>query len=199
MVYKYRVNDLPIETPTLMVIWSGNKFLEAKGLAEIMFEIMGIDFAADREKTTKQNLDWYTAKSLTLGEFGTVGEMNPDLLQKVGITTPLTGLYLDFGKMAEAAHRLKIYQPIPKYPPAFEDMDFIVPGEFQIGPFMDYLRKSDQKVYDVKLLDSFKDTRTFRITYLDPSKNLSQEDIALIRQKIMDMAKRNFGIKIKGV
>ena len=34
MIYRYQLDDLPKEEPSLLVVWKGDRFLEAKGLAE---------------------------------------------------------------------------------------------------------------------------------------------------------------------
>lgn len=60
MVYQYRKHDLPVETPMLLVVWTGHKMREAKGLAE------------------------------ALGIPGTVREIEEALLQKIGIGVPIT-------------------------------------------------------------------------------------------------------------
>src|SRR3989338_2706360 len=75
MIYKYRPNDLPIEEPSLVVVWSGDKFLEAKGLAEALFLFLGIPFPLLIEKSS--HLTWYTDKALALGDYGALGVMDP--------------------------------------------------------------------------------------------------------------------------
>jgi phenylalanyl-tRNA synthetase beta chain len=199
MAYKYRPNNLPDEIPSLIMIWGGNKFLEAKGMAEILFEIFGIKFPEYNPKNSSQSLAWYTPKSLALGDFGTVGEIKPELLAKADIKAPLTRLYLNFAKLVESTDPNKIYRPIPKYPPAIEDLAFVVPSDFQVGPFMQKLLRADSIISEVKLLDSFKDIRTFRVTYMNPTQNLTQENIAKIRTKLVKIAETEFNIRLKSL
>lgn len=41
MVYQYRAGDLPRELPSLVVAWTENRYAEAKGLAEAIFDLLG--------------------------------------------------------------------------------------------------------------------------------------------------------------
>lgn len=197
MAYVYRPNELPLEKPTLIVLWSGEKFLKAKGLAESIFNIMRLDFQKAEAEHTPHRHNFYTQKSMTLGSFGSLGELNSNLLHSCGITTAFTRLYMDFGVMTDHATRVKQYSPIPKHPPSVEDLAFVVPAGFTVGPLINALKHADPKVYDVRLLDVHDDTRTLHITYLDPAKTLTSETIATIREKLLVLAKKKFNVSLK--
>jgi len=197
MVYRFRPNNLPEETPTLIVVWSGNKFLEAKGLAETIFSLFGIPFPHDLANEAKQPFDWYSQHRLSLSEFGSLGTLDYQMLQKNGITTPLTRLVIDFGKLVARANAKKSYTPVPKYPPIMEDLSFIVPDNFYIGPLMEALRAAHPLVFDVTLLDVHENTRTFHITYQDEKRNLTNADITPIRTKLISLAESKFGVSLK--
>lgn len=194
MAYQWQPNELPLEKPTLIVLWSGDKFLEAKGLAEAIFALFGIDFEkAVSEKTPHQH-HWYTEKGLTIDSYGSLGVLNSDTLSKVNIATPVTRLYLDFAKLVEDANPVKKYVPIPKYPPVIEDFSFLVPPDFRVGPMIDVLSKVHKLIHSVRLLDAYENKRTFRVEYLDPTKTLTSLDIAPVHQKILEYAAEKFGV-----
>ncbi len=197
MVYRFRPNDLPEEIPTLTVVWSGNRFLEAKGLAETIFSLFGIPFPLDLTNEAGQPLDWYSHHRLSLSEYGSLGTLDYRMLQQNGITTPLTRLVLDFGKLVARANARNTYTPVPKYPPIMEDLSFIVPDEFYVGPLMAALRAAHPLVFDVTLLDVHENTRTFHITYQDEKRNLTNADIAPVRTKLISLAESKFGLSLK--
>jgi len=199
MAYCYRENDLPLETPTLIVIWTGKKFLEAKGLAESIFKIFGIDFPDYIQKDNNQLSNVYGDNHLILGDFGSLGEINNQLISKMGITKPITRLYLDFTKLVAHAKPVKRYHPLPKYPPIVEDLAFVVPENFEIGPLASTLKKANPLVIDVSLLDIHENTRTLHITYQDPNRNLTNEDIKPIREKLIKLATEKFSLSLKTV
>lgn len=198
MAYKYRHNDLPLETPTLIVVWSGNRFLEAKGLAEAIFSLCGIRFPGDPENKSGQPMDWYNDHQLSLSEFGSLGELNHTMLESVGIMTPVTRLYLDFGALMKLAKHTKTYIPVPKYPPIVEDLSFIVPEHFYVGPFITALTHAHPLVSSVTILDVHEHTRTFHITYQDEKRNLTNEDVVPVRNKLISLAQSKFGLTLKG-
>lgn len=168
MIYQYRHKNLPLEVPTLVVVWSGKKYFEAKGLAEALFDLFGIPF--------------------------------PDKLDSYGSITnerEITVLYLDFAKLISNAKTTKTYIPIPKYPPIIEDLAFIVPDRFEIGPLVSTLKTIHPFVHNVSLLDVHENTRTVHIEYLDRNKNLTDEEVRPIREKIIRLAEEKFGLTLK--
>lgn len=193
MSYVYRPDDLPLEVPVLNVLWAGDTFFETRGLAEALFLLMGIDF---RPETTRAS-SRYTQKNLIIGSYASLGVLAPDLLSKLGTTTPITRLYLNIENMVRDARPAKQYVPIPKYPPIVEDLSFVVPDTFQIGPLITKLKTAHRLVSDITLLDIHKHSRTLHIMYQDPSKNLTTEEVAPIRKALIEIAEKKFGVALK--
>lgn len=197
MTYRFRANDLPSESPTLIVVWGGNKFLEAKGLAESIFSVCGLPLPLDIENKLHQSLDWYGNNSVSLAEFGSLGELRHTMLEKIGINAPITLLYIDFGKLVASANTNKTYIPVPQYPPVVEDLSFVVPERFHVQPLIDLLSHAHALVSSVTLLDVHQNTRTFHVTYQDPKRNLTGEEIIPVRNNLIEMAQAKFGVVLK--
>lgn len=177
MMYEYRPDDLPNEKPILLVAWTGNKFYEAKGLAEALFSLMGIPFHLEK--------------------YGSVMVLPQKLLSEFYIGVPVTILELDFGRMASDAKSKKTFHPIPKYPASFEDLAFIVPPQTHVGPMIEALKNVHPLVADVTILDSFENIRTFHITYQSKSKNLTAADLRPVREKLISTAEKKFSARLK--
>lgn len=196
MAYVWQQGMIPKETPVLIVAYTGNKFLEAKGLAEVLFERFGIKFPHPDIHTLP---DWYEdSHGLSLGKYGSLGLVKKDLLDAQGIIQPVTILELDMNLLVEEANTAKTYVPVPKYPPVMEDLSFIVPAGFQVGPLIEVLKDAHTLVSHVTLLDVHKDTRTFHITYQHPTRNLTGEEIIPVRNTLIETAKTQFGVTLKG-
>lgn len=196
MIYKWQPENLPMECPILAVVWTGDKLLEAKGMAERLFEIFGIDFP---DPDLNQKMDWKNpAKRMSLGDYGSIGLLREDLQNTLGLSTAVTVLDLDFQKMITNAKPHKTYSPIPKYPPSFEDLAFIISEKINLGALCSAIKKINKLIYKVELLDSFENTKTFHITYLDPAKNLTNEEITPIRGKIISLMQTKFAANLKG-
>jgi phenylalanyl-tRNA synthetase beta chain len=192
MIYEYRTNDLPLEIPILTVLWSGDQFRQAKGLAEALFALFGIDFeAAVLEKHAHQHA-WYTEKSATAGPYCSFGVLAPDVLARLHINQPITRLFVNFGEMVQRANPTHTFHPIPKYPPIVEDLSFTVITGTKTGDMIAALSKQHPLIASVVLLDSYKHNRTFRITYLDRNKTLTDSDVKPIREKLIRVAEEKF-------
>jgi len=95
------------------------------------------------------------------------------------------------------ATKQKAYIPLAKYPPVFEDLTLIVPPETYLGPLIHSIEASSSLIKDVKIIDSFDCSRTFRITYQHPKRNLTLSEVKKIREKIIKKSKERFAVKVK--
>lgn len=186
MIYQYQEGNLPKETPVLIVSMTGRKFFELKGIAQALFDLFGIPFPKSENVPQSGYCD--QNRSLVLGDYGTVGEVSG---------RSVTVLELDFAKLVSNAKKEKSYRPIPKYPPIVEDLSFIVPAGTHVGPMIDTMRAVSTLIHTITLLDMYENNRTFHITYLHPKKNLTNEDIVPIREKLIALAEEKFSATIK--
>ncbi len=196
MIYTYRPNDLPLENPSLVVIWKGDAFKEAKGLAEALFLLFGIPFPS-YDARESSHLTWYTHKALKLGDYGAFGVVSPIVLTQLGIKEQVTRLYLDLSLLLRDANVSKQYIPIPKYPPFYEDFTFVVPPKTPISSMMEALKSSDPLIVDVSLLAQYKDTQTYHVTYQSQEKNLTAKDILPIHNKLLTIIENTFQARLK--
>ncbi len=195
MIYRHRPGELPEERPILLVVKMGNAFRELKGIAEALFDVVGCPF--QHEGTCEEPFDWYSQEHINIDDIGLVGMVNQHLLDHMGIKTPVTVLFIDFAKLISRAKPTKAYIPIPKYPPIVEDLSFVVPDEFTIGSLITALKKAHPLVSKVTLLDVHESTRTLHITYQDPKRNLTTDEIVPVRNKLIEVATKKFGVSLK--
>lgn len=198
MEYTFRDHDLPDEQSVLLVAWTGHKFAQAKGLAESLFAMFGLPLPNPPKEEPKLH-PWDNQCRLLLGTWGAVSEINRDLLSQLGISEPVTILWLRVSPLVAHARPTKTYIPIPKYPPIVEDLSFIVPERFAIGPLITALKSAHPLVVSVELMDVHKNSRTLHITYQDPQRNLTNEDIVPARKKLITVAKKTFGVTLKAL
>jgi len=194
MTYAYKKNDLPDEQSTLIVAVTGARYAKIKGVAERIFSLFGIPMP-----TTTESANSYYEKthSLRLGIYGQMGEIHATLLQTLGIAKPVTVLELSIKNLMKHRNLQKKYVPIPKNPASFEDLAFIVPEKTHIGPMMVTIKSIHPMIKDVSLFDSYKNVRTFHITYQSDTKNLTKEDTLQIREKILSTMKATYQATLK--
>jgi phenylalanyl-tRNA synthetase beta chain len=84
----------------------------------------------------------------------------------------------------------------PKFPPIIEDLSFIFPVRAPVGPAIQSIRQISSLVKNVDLIDSFEETRTFRITFQHPDKSLTDMEVKEIRERIINLFKKK-SIRLK--
>ncbi len=196
MIYAYRENDLPYELPTLGVIWTGERFFEAKGLATALFKFFGISYGI-LESIQGEESNWYSNRNIRFGDYGQIGELNQTVLSKLKINCSITALSLNFEKIVNDSRPAQKYIPIPKYPPVIEDLNFIFSRDTAIGQVMTEIKLISSLIYSVSVLNRYENSIAFRINYLNPEKPLTETEVISIREKIIATVKRKFSADLK--
>lgn len=101
---------------------------------------------------------------------------------------------INYSHVLEKYNPQKIYKPIPKYPPVVEDLSLMVSADKKTGEIIGEIKKQSQLITEVSFLNQFKDTRTFHIVYQHKEQNLTNEEVAKIRKKILEVLKKKFGV-----
>lgn len=112
-----------------------------------------------------------------------------DLLTRLHINytviEELTSNYfcLDLDKIKKSAQIIVPYKKISQYPPIIEDLSVV--GSAKTSEIIDLIKNVDKLISSIDLLDRYKDSRTFRITYQSHEKSLTDSEVAKIREKII--------------
>ena len=198
-------DKLPDEIPMLSGALTGNQFFQAKGIIEALLAELGIthyNFTSYQLKKTFYGKIFHPFRTaeITIGQdsLGIVGEINPIILARFGIKGRVVVFDLDFNELVKYATTTKKYTPVPKYPAIIEDLAFVVPEKTLVGEMIQLIKSTSLIIQSVELLDSYKETRTFRIAYQSEKKTLSDKEVEKIRKGIIKLAEKKFGAKIKG-
>ena len=90
------------------------------------------------------------------------------------------------------------FTPIPKYPGQIEDLTFSFPSGIKVGEVISTVYSADKSIKCVDLKDIYKDSYTFRVTYRDTQKTLTDIDVDKIRKEIILLLKQKFTANFKG-
>lgn len=104
---------------------------------------------------------------------------------------------LDFSQLVNGVRKTKIYKSIPKHPPIIEDLSLAINKNTKIGDIIKTIKSVSPLVSQVSLLDVFENTKTFHIVYQHQQKNLTNNEVSKIRQKIVTRLKQMFGAVLK--
>ena len=174
------------------------KYYELKGTIEALLKELGID----NHQFSPCNIYKYVIHSGEISvkglPVGIIGEIDPEMFSKFQIKTPIIVCDIDLPDLLKFATKSKKYTPLPKYPPIIEDLSFTVPPQTFIGPIIEEIKKTDELIKSLELIDSFQNTKTFRITYQSSKGNLTDHNIKKIREKIISRLSVKFQALVKG-
>jgi len=192
--------NLPDESFELTLATTNDNFLELKGIIESLLHEFFID---NLEMTIDNRFEHVLLEktiSLYLGDcnIGVMGKIRPEILKNMGIKNPVWITDIEVRRLWRFVGSGKKYTPLPKYPPIIEDLSFELPAKTFIGPVIETIKEEDSLIKTVELLDSFENTKTFRIIYQSDKENHSNKEIKGIREKIINLLSARFQAQIKG-
>jgi len=184
-VYLKNGSGLPKEQSMLAgVIKKQNAgFYEIKGLLVQLLTDLGI-----------KNI---TFKNSERGGLGASLYLNKEYLGEIEVLdNNLVDFEINFDIVLKFANLKKEYKALNKYPPVIEDIS-VVTEDAKTEDIITQIQKQSELIADVSLADRFENSRTFHIVYQHPEKNLTNEDIAPVRKKIIASLKNAFKAVIK--
>jgi len=199
---KTKNQKLPEEKLILTGVITGeDKFYEAKGVVEALLEELGIKNYQLSTINYQLSTPWHPTKTALISKqgelLGVVGEIHSQILENFGIPQPVSILNIDLQILIKNATELKTYTPPLKYPPIIQDLSFVVPKQTYVGPVLQLIKQQSGIIQSIKLLDSFNQTRTFRITYQHPERNLTEKEVGKVRRKLIKAVETKFNVSLK--
>lgn len=185
-IYLKRADDLPNEVLTFSGIYKKQNvnFYEVKGIIEQLLLDLGI-----------KNVNF---KASEKGSMGASVYIDKEYLGEIeALDIHLINFELNFEIILKHANNKKVFKPFAKYPPVVEDITVVAPENIKTEDIIEDIKSQDKIISKVSLKDTFKDSRTFHLVYLDEDKNLTKQDITPIREKIISSLENNFQAKIK--
>jgi phenylalanyl-tRNA synthetase beta chain len=185
-VYNKRVRDLPEEVMTFAGIVKKDKasFYEVKGIIEQLCQDLGIKQLIFKQSEKSGNGASIYIEKECLGEI--------EILD-----ANLIDFELNFELLLKHATLKKEYKPLNKFPPIIEDLSISVSDNVKTEDIITSIQSQSNLITDVSLKDSYKDSRTFHITYQDPEKNLTNEEVSGIRKRIISSLEKKFNASVR--
>lgn len=184
-VYHRREGNLPKETLMLAgVVKNANaSFFHVKGIIQQLLSDLGIqNVSYKKRRHGGEGADVYIENEY----LGDIEMLEEDVID----------FELNFESIIQNAALQKVYKPIPKFPPVIEDVRIVADPKISYEEVISLVKKQSNLVNDVSLLDAYQDKKTFRITYLDREKNLTNKEVAKIREKIYTALEKELKARI---
>ena len=196
-VYIPNGKKLPHEEPTLCLAQQ-TSYRQLKGVVEELLAQLGFpeatfDAFAHPLFTTNQTASVKINNKI----IGYCGTISPTLHLEYDIKDTVVAAQLSVEALLELPTQPKRFVPIPNHPSSTEDITLIFPDQTAIGPVIDHIKSLDKTIKEVALLGTYENTTTLRITIQHPTKNLTKEDIAALRSKILKEIEKKFEGKLK--
>lgn len=173
-VYKKKLGNLPEQIITLagVVKQKNSAFYRAKGSIEQLLSDIGIN-----DLQFKPSVKGGLGASVSIGK-EYIGEIEV-------LDDELVNFELNFQKILACANNKKIFTQLAKHPAIIEDITCVFEEDILTGDIIETIITQSKLVKSVNLITKYKDTKTFRILYQDPQKNLTTDEVAEIRGKIV--------------
>ncbi|WP_419945353.1 phenylalanine--tRNA ligase subunit beta [Candidatus Poriferisodalis sp.] len=186
---------LPTETEHLGAIWAGGEADNAVRIAELIAGDFGLDLSL-RNAADLSGMHPVRAAEVMLGDqpIGVVGEVDPVVCERHGLTERCAWLHLDAETLltAAAAAAGRPYQVVSAYPSSDIDLTFVIPKHIQSSDVRTILQTDGgELVRTVVLVDAYRGTSiprdaraiTYRLRLQANDRTLTDEEIAQIRDR----------------
>jgi phenylalanyl-tRNA synthetase beta chain len=193
---------LPSEKQVLagMVVMKDLDNLMIKGMLGNLMEAFNLGW----EVSPSNNSNYLPGKSADLlagpkkESIGCFGLLHPEVLKKWDIKQEVYAFEVDVDKIISFHGQKTTYLQIPKYPKVDRDLAMFVPVGITSKAIVDLIRKAGGNlVEEVVLFDRYKDSQAYRISFRDPNKTLTDEEVNQKFEQIIQSLTSELGVKIR--
>ena len=140
-------------------------------------------------------------------QIGIVGEIHPDIIQRLDIRQSAYIFELDMQIIAAAVSGPKRYSPIPKYPMIVRDVAMIIEKEIPFQRIYNAIKGlgikllEEVNVFDVYYGENIPDGKhsmALRFMYRSPDRTLTDDEVTNVHSTVLESLKTRFGVEIRG-
>jgi len=186
----------------------GQAFLEAKGALERLFVETGIHNGRLKRDTQDSSL-WHPGRVASIlvqdAVIGTIGEISPEKAKNFGLEGRVVLVDLDFENLLPFFSTTKTYEPMPDYPEVKRDIAFVVDRLIEYEKIKNVLTTSSVLLKKIDLFDVYvgsgipegKKSMAFHLSFRDPTRTLSSEEVDVCMAKVRKAVEEEFGAVIR--
>ncbi len=203
-------SELADEKQELVVAMYGNgvDYYSAKGVLEKLFNVFGITYYEIDRETENPIFHPGQAASIMLRrkKCATVGRVHPTVQKNFGIGVPVYLVVLDFDALMENKRMDKTYKHLPKFPAVTRDIALIVDEAVTVRNIEDVIRKTKTNIIEsIKLFDVYrsdvlgenKKSIAYSIVFRSMDKTLTDDDVNVVMDDILDRLGKNYDAKLR--
>lgn len=191
--------------------WQGEKkpvdFYVVKGILEGLFKKLGLEEHISWQAVQMDGMHpGRTAEVLVDGEvIGFAGQVHPNLQKDLDLKETYV-----FEIQAEPVFDYELpelrYVPIPRYPSITRDIALVVDKDVHAAMLESIIKDSGKKLltdvhvfdlYEGKNMEEGKKSIAFSLTYADPERTLTDEEVTKIHEKVLAALKEKAGAELR--
>ncbi len=180
--------DLPEERSILTFVTQGDDFRHSKGYLEALLgtlhleNISFVPVEGDEGPWQKnQTAEIYSDKHF----IGIFGALKPKVKMAFDLSGDIYLANLDFQTVSNLANTNFTYIPISEYPDLIEDIT--IQSDRRISELIQLIRQESPLIIKASYKDSLKNKHTFTLHFNNSKRNLSQEEVNRIKEKLLKL------------
>lgn len=135
-----------------------------------------------------------------------MGELHPDLAEKMSIKVRAYVAEIDFDALLDAMREQPVFDPIPRFPSISRDMALVLREEILVGPVMQTITKAGGKllkslrVFDLyrgKPLEEGEKSVAFALEFNEPTRTLQDDEVSKVLNKVLTLCQREHGARLR--
>ena len=212
----YKVDGEYKESYKLGILSSGNYFLELgnkkkidfyilKGIVEELLDYLGFSnrYSFIKDENIPKEFHPGVSASININgkNIGVIGKLHPKVSK-----TDIYAVEINLDEVfALKTGKIK-YKEFSRFPSIIKDIAFVVDENITSKAVMDTIKKSSNKTLsDIELFDVYrgenvtdgKKSMAYKLTFMDPSKTLTEEEVMLEFNKIIDKVNNTYHSSIR--
>jgi phenylalanyl-tRNA synthetase beta chain len=181
---------------------------DLKGVLEVLLEAFGMD--EFEWLPSEQNSSLHPGCSgdilINTTKIGYAGKLHPSIQEALEIEGDVYVFEMDLAHLVVQVDRPRGYKPYSRRPPVQRDVALVLKDEMTYSQVIEKMRGlADPRVTDIELFDVYQGppvpegekSMAFRITYQDPSKNLTDEEINRIQEAFLGKLLPDLGAQLR--
>lgn len=138
---------------------------------------------------------------------GTVGEVDPAVLARLGVNGPVAGFEVDLSRLLAAGRRERKFRGPSRFPASAVDLAFVLDDSIPAGAAEATLRAAAGPLCEeVRLFDVFRSeglgagrrSLAFSVRFRAPDRTLTDADVGALRTACIDSMARAHGAELRG-
>jgi phenylalanyl-tRNA synthetase beta chain len=182
-------------------------FFDAKGVLESLVEELGIARFKVRAAELPFLQPGRSAEVLVGGDVvGWLGEVHPRVAETYEVGGPVAVFELQLKPLLKAARDVRPFSDLPKFPAVKVDIALVVDEQVTAERAEQSIRSAggrlleDARLFDVyrgKGVDEGKKSLAFSLTYRDPDRTLTDEEVSAAHEKVLRKATGALGAELR--